>query len=79
MITKEKIVKQLEESRKTEEIAVQLYCKHIKSTLFLSGFNEKNCSRIKEILNMLARESKVHDDIIEQLIEHVKNGAKDVY
>ena len=79
MITKEKLVSLLEEERNTEESAIPLYSRHISSTLFLSGFSDESCSRIKEILNELASESKVHSDIIGQLIEHVKSGVKDVY
>jgi len=79
MITKEKLVDELEEALNTEESAVPLYAKHISSTLFLSGFTDKSCSRIKEILSELASDSDRHTHMFEQLIEHVKSGGKDVY
>jgi rubrerythrin len=79
MITKEKLIDQLEECLNTEESAIPLYAKHINSTLFLSGFTDDSCSRIKEILSELASDSDHHTSMFEQLIEHVKSGGKDVY
>ena len=79
MITKEKLIDELEESLNTEESAVPLYTKHISSTLFLSGFTDKSCSRIEEILSELASDSDRHASMFKQLIEHVKSGVKDVY
>lgn len=79
MITKEKLMTHLGEALKTEENAIPLYSKHIGSTLFFSPFEEEKRKRIQEILNKLIYDSQRHARMIEDLIDKLKNGDKDVY
>lgn len=62
----------LEEAVKTEESAIQIYTRHIESTLFLSGFKEETGDRIKQTLQVLAEESQKHKGWLETRIAELK-------
>ncbi|MCK4887203.1 MAG: hypothetical protein KAS96_07420 [Planctomycetes bacterium] len=79
MITKEKLVNELNEALKTEESAIPLYTKHVSSTLFLADMEKEKVFRIKEILDILNSESSEHARIYKGLINRVEEEAKDVY
>ena len=79
MITKEKLVSELNEALKTEESAIPLYTKHVSSTLFLADMEEKKVSRIKEILDVLNSDSSKHAEMFKNLINKIEGETKDVY
>ena len=78
-MNKHEVLRNLEEGLKIEESAIPIYVRHINSTLFLSGFNKHDSSRIKEILESLARETEKHKRIFSRLREMVEASEQDVY
>lgn len=79
MANREEIVKIIEEALKIEESAIPLYSKHVNNTLFLSGFAERERSKVKEILDRLKRESENHKLIFEKLLAVIKSSKQNVY
>jgi len=79
MITKEKLVNELNEALKTEESAIPLYTKHVSSTLFLADMEKEKVFRIKEILDVLNSDSRKHAETFNGLINKIEGGDKDVY
>lgn len=79
MITKEKLVNELNEALKTEESAIPLYTKHVSSTLFLADMEKEKISRIKEILDVLNSDSSKHARMFKSLINRIEGEPKDVY
>lgn len=79
MLTKEKLLVELNEALKTEESAIPLYTKHVSSTLFLADMEDEDISRIKEILDILNYDSRKHARIFKSLINKIEGDTKDVY
>lgn len=79
MLKKHELITLLEESLKTEESAIPLYTKHVRSTLFLSDLPVKNKNRIDEILKELNTQSLGHAIMFQQIIDTVKGDDRDVY
>ncbi len=75
---KDELLAELEKARRTEEVML-LYTRHIKNTLYLSGFKKDVRNKIKETLDTLHREGSVHKIFIRQLIDKVKEGEQNVY
>lgn len=79
MATRESVIAFLEESIKTEEVAVPIYAKHINNVLFFSSFDTDYQTRIKAILEKLLDESERHKRIFSELLERVTKESCDVY
>ena len=77
-MTKDELITLLEEVRKIED-ALALYSKHIKNTLYLSGFKKGQMDEVQERLNILYKESKEQKKSLKQLIDEVKKGDRNVY
>ncbi len=77
-MTKNELLALLEEIRKIEE-GVALYSKHIKNTLYLSGFKKDKVNQVKKTLDIFYKESKDQGVVIKQLIDQIKKGKQDVY
>jgi rubrerythrin len=79
MATRASVIAFLEESLKTEEVAVPIYAKHINNVLFFSSFDTEYQDRIKAMLEKLLNESERHKRIFSDLLERVKRESCDVY
>ncbi len=77
-MTKNELVSFLERGRKIEE-AIQLYAKHIKNTLYLSGFKKELHNDVKKVLDTLSQDNDERKVFMKQLIDKVKQGDQDVY
>jgi len=78
-MTKQELLKLLQNALKTEEIAMPLYTRHIDSTLFLSGFDPDAQKRMSGILHTLNIESTHHGMALQWLINKIQSEDKDVY
>ena len=78
-MTKNELIKKLDKAIILEEMAVPIYNKHLKNTLFLSGYPEEVQKRIKNNLKILSDDSVRHKFMIEELKKIISGGNKDVY
>lgn len=79
MIRKEELLKLLKESEVLEEKSMPVYTKHLNSTIFLSAFSKEEQEKLKKALLILKKESEGHKEIYEDLINKIRESAKDVY
>lgn len=79
MIRKEELLKFLKESEVLEEKSIPVYTKHLESAIFLSGFSKQEQEELKKVLLILKKGSEVHKEIYEDLINKIRESAKDVY
>ncbi len=79
MIKKEELLKSLKEAEVLEEKSIPVYTKHLDSTLFLSGFSKEEQEELKKVLLILKKGSEEHREIYEDLINKIRESAKDVY
>ena len=71
-MTNEELCQYLRESIRTEESAVRVYYKHIRSAILRSGIAEDKQRRIREILDKLGRESEHHRDTLEEMLNEIE-------
>ncbi len=79
MPDKNEMLEFLEECLRREEEIIPLYSKHVKSSLFLSGFNSEDRAKAGSILDKLRADSMRHRKIFSGLIKKVKESGTDVY
>lgn len=78
-MTKNDLIKKLDKALILEEMAVPIYNKHLKNTLFLSGYPEDVQELIKKNLKILSDDSVRHKFMIEKLKKIISGGSKNVY
>lgn len=78
-MTREELIKHIQESMKTEESAVTIYAKHLSAIVSRSGLPESDIAELKRIMGMLIQENQRHKRILSALLRQVQGGAIDVY
>jgi len=78
-MNKKELTSMLEEGLKIEEEIVPIYAMHINNTLFLSGLDKDKQDMIRDILNLLKKESEYHRAAYLNLLEKVRGDNRDVY
>lgn len=79
MIKKEELLLLLKQSLETEEKAIPLYTYHLKNVLFLSNLSKDDQAKVRNMLEILDRESRGHKQLFSDLMEKIKRSEKDVY
>jgi hypothetical protein len=79
MITKDELIKKIDEAIITEENAVMLYNQHLKTILPWSGLSKENQSMIITDLNTLSNESGEHKKILSLLKNKIEKGDNNVF
>lgn len=79
MIKKAELLKFLKEAEVLEEKSIPVYTKHLESAIFFSGFSKEEQDELKKVLLILKKESEGHKEIYEDLINKIRESAKDVY
>jgi len=64
---KDELIKLIEDSIITEELAIPIYKKHLSSAIFWSGFKDDDAKIIKDDLELLTQESRQHIIILNKL------------
>ena len=79
-MTNEELRRHLRECLRTEESAVRIYYKHLRSAILRSGLPENTQQRIRSILDRLGRETEQHratvDDILNKLEGEYENDRE---
>ena len=71
-MTNEELCQYLRESIRTEESAVRVYYKHIRSAILRSGIAEDKQQRVREILERLGSESEHHRATLEEMLDEIE-------
>lgn len=78
-MTKQKLLKAIDDARDLEDKSIQVYNKHLKTALFWSGLPDWERGQVNICLNMLAKESGKHSVKLGALKEKIAREDKDVY
>ncbi len=78
-MTKEELIKHIQEGIKTEESAVTIYSRHLAAIISRSGLPESNISQIKETLEILIKANIKHKNLLNSLMKRIQGGSIDVY
>ena len=78
-MTKEELIRHIQEGIKTEESAVTIYSKHLSAIVTKSGLPTSNISEIKKTLETLINANKQHKDFLNSLMKRVQGESTDVY
>ena len=78
-MTKEELMKHIQEGMKTEESAVTIYSRHLSAIVSKSGFPESTVLEIKRTLQILIQANKEHKDQLNALLTRIKGESIDVY
>lgn len=78
-ITKQELLKFIDDAADLEDKSIQIYRKHLDTALFWSGLTDWERKQLSIQLNMLATESTRHSEKLAALREKITKGGKDVY
>ena len=78
-MTKEELIKHIQEGMKKEESAVTIYAKHLSAIVSRSGLPESDIVELKRVLGTLIQETQRHKRILSALLRQVQGEAIDVY
>lgn len=76
---KDDLLKEIKKNVWYEERAVPVYIRHIIHSLPWYGFPEEDEEAIRDILNILAKDSDMHRQTLENIRAQILRSDKDVY
>ena len=78
-MTKEELIRHIQEGIKTEESAVTIYSRHLAAIVSRSGLPESDISKIKKTLEILITANMKHKELLNSLTKRVQGESIDVY
>jgi len=75
-ISKEELLDKINQSIRSEEIAIQVYVRDIVSVLPLSGLTEEKQNQFKKIMEAIVSDSKEHKRRLEEIRKRVSRGVR---
>ncbi len=72
MIEKNLLLSMIKEALISEEEAIPVYMKHLESAVFWTGISKDKADKIREGLELLSRETKMHKRMLEMIMEKVQ-------
>jgi len=78
-MTKEELIKQIQEAIKTEESAIAIYSRHLSAIIERSGLPKSDIAQVRQILNTLNEANQRHRRILSSLLKQVQGESIDVY
>jgi len=78
-MTREELIKYIQEGMKTEESAVTIYSKHLSAIVSRSGLPESDIAELKKILGSLIEANQRHKTMLNSLLKQVQGESIDVY
>lgn len=78
-ITKAELMKKIDEAIYSEDTAVSIYTKHIKTAVFWSGLNPEIREHIRIELGILEKESMRHKNLLEELKKKIEKDERNVF
>ncbi|MFO8052562.1 MAG: ferritin family protein [Candidatus Omnitrophota bacterium] len=71
-MNKKELIRLLREALLGEEKAVPIYTKHLDSALFWTGLGKEKSEEIQRIFSQLAKDSKKHKEVVENIIKRLE-------
>ncbi len=78
-MTREELIRHIQEGIKTEESAVTIYSRHLSAIVSRSGLPDSDIAELKRRLGTLIQETQRHKRILSALLRQVQGEAIDVY
>lgn len=78
-MTREELIKHIQEGIKTEESAVTIYSRHLSAIVSRSGLPDSDIAELKRVLGTLIQENQKHKRILSALLGQIQGEAIDVY
>jgi hypothetical protein len=79
MISKADLMQRLNEVMWEEEHAYPIYQRHIIQSIPWYGFSEEEEARLRETLTRIGQETDQHKQMLEEILQQVQEGERDVY
>ena len=78
-MTREELIKHIQEGMKKEESAVTIYSRHLSAIVSRSGLPDSDIAELKKVLGTLIQENQRHKQILSALLRQIQGEAIDVY
>jgi len=78
-MTREELIKHIQEGFQTEESAVTIYSRHLSAIVSRSGLPESDIAELKRVLGTLIQATQRHKRILNSLLRQVQGESIDVY
>jgi rubrerythrin len=78
-MTREELIRHIQEGMKTEESAITIYTRHLGAIVSRSGLTESQISQIKKTLEFLIKSNKEHKSLLDSLLRQIQGESRDVY
>ena len=78
-MTREELIKHIQEGMKKEESAVTIYSRHLSAIVSRSGLPESDIAELKRVLGTLIQENQKHKQILSTLFRQIQGESIDVY
>lgn len=76
---KEQLLKHCQEAIKTEEAANTVYLKHLSAIVLRSGLPEPDIAKIKDTIEFLIAINMRHKELLQSLVNRIREEDIDVY
>ncbi len=78
-MTREELIKHIQENMKKEESAVTIYARHLSAIVSRSGLPDSDIAELKKVLDTLIHENQRHKQILSTLLRQVQGESINVY
>jgi len=78
-MTREELIKHIQEGMKTEESAVTIYSRHLSAIVSRSGLPDSDIAELRRVLGTLIQANQRHKQILSTLLRQVQGESIDVY
>ena len=78
-MTREELIRHIQEGIKTEESAVTIYARHLTAIVDRSGLPESRLSQVKKTLDVLIESNREHKNLLDTLLRRIQGESIDVY
>jgi endonuclease III len=78
-MTREELMKHIQEGIKTEESAITIYARHLAAIVSRSGLPESKMSQIKRTLDLLIEANRRYKNLLDSLLKRIQGESIDVY
>ncbi|MCF8142525.1 MAG: hypothetical protein K9N21_01255 [Deltaproteobacteria bacterium] len=78
-MTKEELIRHIQEGIKTEESAITIYARHLAAIVGRSGLPESRLSQVKKTLDILIEANREHKNLLDTLLRRIQGESIDVY
>ncbi len=79
MIKKEELLRILKDAMISEEKAIPILTRHLRSAVFWTGMDKEKTEKVKSVLRQLAEESEGHKRVMETLINRITKEKRDAF